>query len=217
LSLRWQLLALDEVEHRRGWIPLRELLGVRAFGVNAWSVENPGDPVIPAHDERSTGHEELYVVVRGHARFTVDGDETDAPAGTIVFVRSPQARRGAVALERNTVVLTAGAAAGEAFSPQPWEWNARAFQPYYEGNFEQALAGFVEGIELFPDDGQFPYNAACMEALLGRRTDALVHLREAYEKGSDADALADDDFVSLRDDPEFLAIAREANAVGQHP
>ena len=209
---KWRVLALDEAEHRRGWIPLREQLDVRAFGVNAWSVENPGDPVIPPHDERQTGHEELYVVVRGHARFTVAGDELDAPQGTIVFVRDPDARRGAVAVEPDTLVLSAGARAGGAFSPSAWEWNARAFQHYHEGDYERALAGFREGHERFPANGTLLYNIACMEALLGRRDDAIEHLRAAVALGAEADPLADDDLASLRDDSELIAIAREANA-----
>ncbi len=209
---QWTVVALNEAEHRRGWIPLRELLDVRAFGVNAWSVESAGDPVIPDHDERQTAHEELYVVVHGHARFTVAGDELDAPQGTIVFVRDPSVRRGAVAVEADTIVLSAGAKPGTAFSPSPWEWTARAFQPYHEGDYDAALAGFREGHERFPAEWTLLYNMACMEALLGRRDDAIEHLRDAVELGADTDPLADDDLASLRDDSAFVAIAREADS-----
>lgn len=209
---RWRVVTLDEAEHRRGWIPLRELLDVRAFGVNAWSVENAGDPVIPAHEERSTGHEELYVVVRGHARFTVAGDEVDAPFGTIVLVRDPTVERGAVATSADTIVLSAGAKPGSAFTPSPWEWNARAMQPYYTGDYESALTGFEAGHALFPGDPTLLYNMACMEALLGRRDAALAHLRSAVELGAQPDPLADEDLASLREDSEFVAIAGEANA-----
>ena len=52
----------------------------------------------------------------------------------------------------------------------------------------------------------------CMEALLGRRDEAIDHLRAAFELGADADPLADDDLASLRDDSELVAIAREADA-----
>jgi tetratricopeptide (TPR) repeat protein len=212
MTRSWTVVSLDEAEHRRGWIPLREQLDVRAFGVNAWSVESVGDPVIPEHDERQVEHEELYVVVHGHARFTVAGDELDAPQGTIVFVRDPTVRRGAVATESDTVVLSAGAKPGRAFSPSAWEWIARAFQPYHDGDYEAALAGFREGHEEFPSDWALLYNMGCMEALLGRRDDAIVHLRAAFELGADTDPLADDDLASLRDDSELVAIAREANA-----
>ncbi len=212
---RWSVVALDEAEHRRGWIPLRELLDVHAYGVNAWSVENAGDPVIPEHDEREVQHEELYVVVRGHARFTVAGDDLDAPQGTIVFVRDPAARRGAVAVEADTVVLSAGAKPGSAYSPSAWEWNARAFQPYHEGDYKGALAGFREGHERFPSNWTLLYNMGCMAARLGRRDEAIEHLRAAYALGADADPLTDDDLASLRDDSELVAIAGKANAARQ--
>jgi tetratricopeptide (TPR) repeat protein len=212
MSSGWTIVTLDEAEHRRGWIPLRELLDVQAFGVNAWSVENAGDPVIPEHHERQTAQEELYVVVRGHARFTVAGDDVDAPQGTIVFVRDPAVRRGAVAVEADTIVLSAGARRGSAFSPSPWEWTARAFQPYQEGDYDAALAGFREGHERFPADWALLYNMACMEALLGRRDEAIGHLETAVELGADADPLADDDLASLHGDSAFVAIARKADA-----
>jgi tetratricopeptide (TPR) repeat protein len=212
IAAGWRVVSLDEAEHRRGWIPLRELLDVQAFGVNAWSVENAGDPVIPEHDERQVEHEELYVVVRGHARFTVADEEIDAPEGTIVFVRDPAARRGAVAVAADTVVLSAGAKPGLAFSPSSWEWGARAWQRYQDGDYETALAGFREGHDRFPSDWVLLYNMGCTSALLGRRDEAMEHLRAAYALGADVDPLTDDDLASLRDDSELVAIAREAEA-----
>jgi hypothetical protein len=108
-----------------GWKPLRHHLGVGAFGVNAWVAAAPGDVAIERHDEApgdgTAGHEELYVVVRGAARFTVGGEDVDAPAGTLVFVSDPALTREAVATEPGTVVLTVGAGRGEAFTPSPWE------------------------------------------------------------------------------------------------
>ena len=108
------------------WKPLRHHLGVGAFGVNAFVAARAGELVIERHDEvpddpATNGHEELYAVVRGGARFTVDGDELDAPAGTLVFVSDPALTREAVATADNTVVLAVGAARGVAFEPSPWE------------------------------------------------------------------------------------------------
>ena len=80
-------------------------LDVQAFGVNAWTAAEAGGRLIPEHDEVPSGHEELYLVVAGRATFTVDGDEIDAPAGTVVFVRDPAAKRAAVAAEAGTTVL----------------------------------------------------------------------------------------------------------------
>src|SRR4051794_20291768 len=67
------------LERAGGWSPIRRHLGIRSFGVNAWPGRDGGETIIPAHDERLAGHEELYVVVSGRATFTVDGIETDAP------------------------------------------------------------------------------------------------------------------------------------------
>src|SRR6185437_4565713 len=63
--------------------PLRRELGITAFGVNAYSADEPGNAVIAGHREPG-GPEELYVVVSGHATFTVGEDTVDAPAGTLV-------------------------------------------------------------------------------------------------------------------------------------
>jgi hypothetical protein len=108
------------------WKPLRHHLGIGAFGVNAWVAGAPGDLVIERHDEEpespgAHGHEELYLVVRGAARFTVGERTIDAPQGALVFVGDPQVTREAVATAPDTIVLAVGAARGEAFSPSAWE------------------------------------------------------------------------------------------------
>jgi len=61
----------------------------------------PATIVISEHDERddteygTEGHQELFAVMSGHAIFTVGGQELDAPAGTLVFVRDPALPRSA--------------------------------------------------------------------------------------------------------------------------
>ena len=112
------------------WTPVRHPLGIGAFGVNAWHGEQAGDVVIEDHDEipansGAGGHEELYVVLRGQARFTVDGEDVVAGPGTLLAV-PPHLRRTAVAARDDTVVLCIGAARGEAFTPSPWELRALA-------------------------------------------------------------------------------------------
>jgi hypothetical protein len=108
------------------WKPLRHELGIGAFGVNAWVAPAAGDQAIERHDEvpkegGPNGHEELYIVLAGAARFTVGGEELDAPAGTLVFVSDPALTREAIATEPNTTVLVVGAARGVAFEPSDWE------------------------------------------------------------------------------------------------
>jgi oxalate decarboxylase/phosphoglucose isomerase-like protein (cupin superfamily) len=78
--------------------------------------------VIKRHTEDESGAPELYVVMSGHATFTVGEDEIDAPAGTCVFVRDAALERVAFAKQDGTVVLSIGAAAeGKAFSPAGWD------------------------------------------------------------------------------------------------
>jgi AraC-like protein len=108
------------------WKPLRRHLGVGAFGVNAWVSKQAGDVAIERHDEApsdggAAGHEELYVVLRGAARFTAGDREFDAPAGTLVWLPEPAVTRGAIATEPDTLILAVGAARGVAFEPSDWE------------------------------------------------------------------------------------------------
>jgi tetratricopeptide (TPR) repeat protein len=204
----YQTARLDDLRREDGWAPVRLALGVQAFGVNAWTGRQPGDVIIPDHDEAPTGHEELYVVVSGHASFTVAGAEVDGPVGTIVFVRDPSANRGATAREPGTTVISVGAKAGEAFRPQPWETNRDVFALLDDDKPAEAKALLTDAIERYEDTSTLYYNLACAEAQLGENDAALEHLRTAIQ--ADA-ALAvhlpeDTDLASLRDDPRFAEL-----------
>jgi quercetin dioxygenase-like cupin family protein len=128
----WRVAQLSEIEpfpHRRpeqnAWRPIRHRLGISAFGVNAWVAEEAGEEIIEEHDEvnpsGADNHEEVYLVLDGHATFTVDGSEIDAPRGTLVFVEDPSLVRKAVASEPGTAVLAIGATPGVPFRVSPWE------------------------------------------------------------------------------------------------
>jgi tetratricopeptide (TPR) repeat protein len=181
---------------------------VHAFGINGWTAQNAGDVVIPEHDEVPTGHEELYIVVSGHAAFAVAEEEVDGPTGTIVFVRDPAAKRGAVAREPGTTVLSVGAKAGEAYTPQPWETNRDVFALLDTGKPAEAKRLLTDAIERYEDKSTLYYNLACAEALLGENDDAFGHLRAAIDGNpSLAEYLPEDaDFASLRDDPRFTEL-----------
>jgi mannose-6-phosphate isomerase-like protein (cupin superfamily) len=71
--------------------------------------EQAGQDVVEPHreSEGGMGHEEVYVVLRGRASFTLDGEALDAPAGTVVRV-DPEVHRHAVAAEGGTTVLALG-------------------------------------------------------------------------------------------------------------
>ncbi len=109
------------------WRPLRYHLGIEAFGTNAFAAD-AGERVIERHDElggdggvEPVDQQEMYVVVRGAARFTVGGETFDAPAGEVVFVHDPAAVREAFATQDRTLVLAVGGAVGSAFTPSQWE------------------------------------------------------------------------------------------------
>ena len=190
------------------WRPLRRTLGIEAFGINAYTA-NAGELVVEEHDETGAGaghHEELYVVVTGHATFTVNGEEIDAPVGTCVFLDDPKERRGARAMEDGTTVLAIGGVRGEPFKISPWEF-AFAGSPAYDAKrYEEAKALLVEGLEVHPGNTSLLYNLACMEALLGERDAALEHLSQAKSNPRVREwAATDSDLDSLRDDPRFSA------------
>lgn len=201
--------SLAAVPVRGNWQPLRRELGVRAFGVNAWTGDEPGAQVIPEHDETPTRHEELYLVLEGRATFTVAGEEVDAPAGTIVFVADPDATRAAVAAEPGTRVLTVGAPAGAAYEPQTWELNAEVFPLFDRGEYGRAKELLERGLAEHGEHGGLLYNLACAEARLGEAEPALAHLARALELDERLaeHARTDDDLASLRDEPRFPAPA----------
>jgi hypothetical protein len=60
-------------------------------------------------------------VMSGHAVFTVDGEEVDAPAGTLVFVRDPALIRSAKATADGTAILAVGGRPGVPFEVSRWE------------------------------------------------------------------------------------------------
>lgn len=113
---------MEEEEPRDAdWKAVRIHFGIRAFGTNAYIARQAGDAVIGEHTEADTRHEELYFVTAGHAAFTVDGEEIDAPAGTFVHVPDPRASRSAVAREPETTVVCFGGTPGRAFDVSQWE------------------------------------------------------------------------------------------------
>ncbi len=198
---------ISAVEGTLLWHPLRHALGVTGFGVNAYTAPAAGEDVVEEHKEGGPegGHEELYVVVSGHARFTIDGEAVDAPAGTCVFLPDPESRRHAVAVADATTVLAIGGEPGKPFEVSAWEWSFRARPHIDAGEWEQAIAIISDGLAAHPGDGSLLYNLACCEARLGRLDEAGAHVREALadeprvrEWGAE-----DPDLDPLRERPDF--------------
>jgi len=191
--------------------PLRRLLGVRAFGINAYTAHAAGDQLIERHNELGAGsghHEEAYIVLTGHARFAVGDSEIDAPSGTIVFVPDISVTRAAVALEANTTAIVVGAPADRPLPVSPFEYWFLAEEPYRRGDYQEAIRIVSEGLEQWPNHPVIHYQLACYHARAGMLDDALSHLESAI--GADAKvrewALGDSDFDALRGDARFVAL-----------
>jgi hypothetical protein len=207
----WQSVRLDEIEPipvvggSLLWRPLRRTLDIGAFGINSYIAPNAGEDVVEEHTEQTLGHEEVYVVLTGHATFELDGEELDAPAGTVVFIQDPKVKRHAKATEPNTSVLAVGGPRGAAYEPSPWEDFFAAERHRSAGDYDAYADELAEVAVRRPDNGAAFYNLACAETLAGREDAAIEHLRRAIELRPDVGDLAsgDEDFASLRDRPDW--------------
>jgi len=203
-----KVLRLDEVEGvpvfgTLVWKPVRRELGVTAFGINAYTAAAAGDEVVEDHTEEQLGHEEIYAVVSGHAVFTVDGEEVDAPAGTLVYLDDPKQRRAAVAREPGTTVLAIGGVPGT-HEVSAWEYYFPALPARAAGDYDTARRILEEAIAEQPDLTALHYSLACIEALAGNRDRALDELELAATVDRyRACAQTDEDLASIRDDPRF--------------
>jgi mannose-6-phosphate isomerase-like protein (cupin superfamily) len=194
------------------WRPIRRRFDIRSFGTNAYTADRAGQRVVEEHAE-ADNHEELYVVIAGRATFTLDGDEVDAPAGTLVFCR-PGARRGAVAQEPGTTVLAIGAKAGVVFEPSLWEETFAGVGYARLGDLERSRATFRTLTEGHPDAWQGWFNWACIEATKGDREQALDLLERAAEQDADEVrrwAPEDRDLDSIRDEPRYRQLVGPAD------
>jgi hypothetical protein len=194
----WRALRVEDVEAVpwRGtelvWHPLRAALGLRAFGAAAFTATRAGQCLVEPHVESADGrgHEEVYVVLEGHARFTLDGEAVDAPAGTCVFA-APEVAREAVALSVPATVLAFGAAPG-AYELAGGEWTDRA-RPFMASDPERARRVLEEGRAEVGESPGLLLGLALLAAAEGREDDARDALRRAIEGNPAVRAAAEAD------------------------
>ena len=123
----WRVAHIDEIPFEEGespgteWKPVRRFFDIGSFGTNLARATEAGDVLTHDHDETGPRHEELFLIVSGHATYRVDGEEIDAPAGTFLWAPDPATVRGVVAREPGTVMFVVGAEAGAAFVPSGWD------------------------------------------------------------------------------------------------
>jgi len=200
---------LDEIEefadvgcHYR---PIRHRLGITAFGVTAWTAHAAGDLVINEHDEGDpTADEELFLVLRGHAVFELDGDRVDAPTGTLVFA-PPRTRRSASAVEEGTMIILLEGTPGKAYEARGWELWAPLAPLYQAGAYAEVADRLGALVAVAPQYPMLFFNLACCESRCGRTSDALDHLRHAVELSEEfrGSAKNDSDLDAIRDEPAF--------------
>lgn len=186
------------------WQPVRRPLGITAFGINAYTADKAGDEVVEEHTEQA--EEEAYVVIRGHATFTVDGEEIDAPWGTVVFLNDPKQQRAAIAKEAGTTVLAIGGQPG-VHPVSSWEYIFPSLPPRNAGDWDTARTVLEDALAEH-DLPPIRYHLAQVEARAGNADRALEELQAAVTARPDyaAAAAKEDDFASIRDDPRFPAL-----------
>jgi uncharacterized cupin superfamily protein len=96
------------------WRPIQHFFGLTAFGINLYRGD-AGTHLIGDHDEAAGQHEEVYLVLEGSVRFTIEGEEMACERGTVVAITDPAIRRAGVATEDGTAVLAVGNRAAPRF------------------------------------------------------------------------------------------------------
>jgi tetratricopeptide (TPR) repeat protein len=200
---------LDEIEefadagsHYR---PIRHHLGITAFGVTAWTAYRAGERVINEHDEGDpTADQELFLVLRGHAVFDLEGEQVDASAGTLVFA-PPGTKRSAMASEDETTIIAVEGTPGRGYEARGWELWAPLAPLYQAGQHAEVADRLAEVVTESPQYPMLFFNLACCESQCGRTSQALKHLRRAVEMSEEFRGTArdDSDLDPIRNEPAF--------------
>ena len=103
------------------WQSIGDHFGIAGFGVNA-NVADDGRELIVPHSETEYGRqEELYVMLRGRARFTCDGEAIELAAGEMMHVsprsagcRGARGRHAGAVRRRHTGPAVLGELDGDA-------------------------------------------------------------------------------------------------------
>jgi tetratricopeptide (TPR) repeat protein len=206
---------LDEIDEQADgrclFRPVRHYFGITGFGVTAWTAAAAGDLIIDEHDpDDPTSDEELFLVVRGHATFELNGAEIDAPTGTLIFA-PPRAKRTAFATEPSTTIMAIEGTPGQAYDARGWEVWAPLVPLYAAGEYAEVADRLRAALEASPQYPMLFFNLACCESMSGQTADALIHLRQAIEMSDEfrAAAQTDSDLGAIRDHPAFKRLAGE--------
>jgi len=207
---QWKVARLDEIEQRGRTVPVREHLGIQAFGINAFTPSEDGT-LINEHDEAGSGQQELYVVMDGTATFEVDDETFEAPAGSLVFVE-PGSKRKATG---QGTILALGGTPGQAYQGlnwgDAWPYHSESLEAYGEQRYADALDAVKRGLAENPEPPGLHFNYACFASLAGEVDDDLFdHLRVSVDGFPPfrQQAQQDSDLDPVRDDPRFAEAIR---------
>jgi mannose-6-phosphate isomerase-like protein (cupin superfamily) len=116
LGPEWWAEWAREPDFGLGWHSVRTHFGIEGFGVNI-SQADAGRELIVPHTETAYGEqEELYLMLRGRARFTVGGEEVELGELEMLHV-THEVERDAIALDSPTFVLCVGGTPGRPYDP----------------------------------------------------------------------------------------------------
>jgi len=107
--------------------------------------------------------------------------------------------------------LYAGIAESAPRRATPGDWSMLAVQAQafaHLGEHEKSLAAIQQALRLTPDNGVLSYQAAVVYVLIGDRSSALFHARQAAAQKVDANWFALPFFDPLRNEPAFQALTR---------
>jgi quercetin dioxygenase-like cupin family protein len=96
---------------------VRKALGARAFGFNYF--EFPPNHTGHEHDERESGHEEVFFCVRGSGVMRIDGEDVELREGRFVRI-DPEPTRVPISGPEGMVFVVIGAPLEGTYEPPPW-------------------------------------------------------------------------------------------------
>ena len=101
------------------WKSIRHHFGITAFGINAVT-KDAGQVLIPEHNERESGQQEIYFVHAGEVVATLDGERVTVPAGGLIGVE-PAVTRKIESTASPATLLCVGGTPGTAYEVGGWE------------------------------------------------------------------------------------------------
>ncbi|MBN1945074.1 MAG: tetratricopeptide repeat protein [Bradymonadales bacterium] len=163
---------------------------------------------------------QVQQVARGFSRLFYEGDAADR-----AMAQTALNRMNTSVLERGDF-LPRGSTSASAASRSPIRvgessrsarrraetFNRDGMRDYERGRYRDAARNFERALEADPWYPRAKYNLACQLALLGETAESLRHLDELSRWDTDeahqqaSRALVDEDFISLRDNPQFRDI-----------